>query len=210
MPSSFPVSPNKPVPPLSLCTTQMPPPFPFNHPLTFSQWHSPCSSPLCTLLQPTISHSPHTPSNHPVTFSQQHSPYSSALCTPLQPTGSQSPTYPIQSPSNIQSEALTMQLPTMHSPAANCFPIPPHIPFNHPVTLSQQHSQCSSPICTLLQPTVSQSPQIPSNLPVTFSQQHSPCSSPLCTPLQPTVSQSLSPTNISLSTIFEDVLESFK
>jgi len=32
--------------------------------------------------------------------------------------------HPIQSPSKIQSAALTMQLPTMHSPAVNCFPIP--------------------------------------------------------------------------------------
>jgi hypothetical protein len=30
----------------------------------------------------------------------------------------------IQSPSNIQSAVLTMQLLTVHSPAVNCFPVP--------------------------------------------------------------------------------------
>ena len=71
-------------------------PFPFNPPVTSSQHHSPCSSTLCTLLQSTVS--------------QFLSPTNISL--------------PIQSPSNIQSAPLTMQLPTMHSPTVNCFQIP--------------------------------------------------------------------------------------
>ena len=107
---------------------------PINPPVTSSQHHSPCSSPLCTLLQPTVSQflSPTNislPINPPVTSSQHHSTCSSSLCTLLQPTVSHflSPTnisLPIQSPSNIQSAPLTMQLHTMHSPTFNCFPIP--------------------------------------------------------------------------------------
>jgi len=101
-----------------------------------------------------------------------------------------------------------MQLPTMHSPAVNCFPIPltqQYLPSHSipPVTSSQHHSPCSSPLCTLLHSTVSQflsptSISLPIQSPVTSSQHHSPCSSPLCTLIQSTVSQFLSLTNISL------------
>ena len=70
-------------------------PFPFNPPVTSNQHHSPYSSPLCTLIQSTVS--------------QFLSPTNKSL--------------PIQSPSNIQSAPLTIQLPTMHSPTVNCFPI---------------------------------------------------------------------------------------
>ena len=94
--ASSPVHPS----PLPLCTPQMHPPtyltIPFNPPVTSSQHHSPCSSPLCTLLQSIVS--------------QFLSPTNISL--------------PIQSPSNIQSAPLTMQLPTMHSHTVNCFPIP--------------------------------------------------------------------------------------
>jgi len=55
MPSSTPVSPNNPLPPLFSCTFQMPPHISFNHPVTFSQQHWPWSSPLCTLLHSTFS-----------------------------------------------------------------------------------------------------------------------------------------------------------
>jgi hypothetical protein len=114
----------------------IPPHIPSKHPVTFSHKHSPCSPPLCNLLQPTVSQShTHDPTNHPVTFSQQHSPCSSSLCTLLQPIVSQSRTHPIQSPSNIQSAAINMQLPTMHSPAANCFPIPPTQPNQSPTNI---------------------------------------------------------------------------
>ena len=71
-------------------------PFTFNPPVTFRQHHTPCSYAICTLLQSTVS--------------QFFSPTNISL--------------PIQSPSNIQSAPLTIQLPTMHSPAVNCFPIP--------------------------------------------------------------------------------------
>jgi len=72
----------------------------------------------------------------PVTSSQHHSSCSSPQYILLQSTVSQflSPTnisLPIQSPSNIQSAPLTMQLPTMHSPTVNSFPIPlthPYLP----------------------------------------------------------------------------------
>ena len=121
---------------------------------------------------------PHIPSYLPVTFSQQHSPCSSPLYTLLKPTDSQSPHTSIQSPSNIQSAAITIQLPKMHTPAANYFPIPPHIPFNHPVTFSQQHSPCSSTLCTLLQPTVPQTLSPTNNsLRTLFSDTLSLCSS---------------------------------
>jgi hypothetical protein len=143
---------------------------PFPNPPTHSI-QSPCNIQSAALtMQLTTMHSPaancfpippHIPSNHPVTFSQQHSQCSSPLCTLLQPNASQFPTHPTQTPNNIQSAALTMQLPTVHSPTANSFPNRTHISFNHPVAFSQKHSPCSSPLCTLMQPTVSQSPTHP-------------------------------------------------
>ena len=60
------------------------------------------------------------PSSTPVTPIPLYAPL--PLCTPQMPTTHL--THPIQSPSNIQSAPLTMQLTTMHSPALNCFPIP--------------------------------------------------------------------------------------
>jgi len=53
------VSPNNSARPSLPYTPQMPPhvaPFSFNHPITFSQQHCSWSSPLCSLLQSTVSH----------------------------------------------------------------------------------------------------------------------------------------------------------
>ena len=68
---------------------------PFNSLVTSNQHFSPCNSPLWTLLHSTVS--------------QILSPTNISL--------------PIQSSSNIQSAPLTIQLPNMHSPTVNCFPI---------------------------------------------------------------------------------------
>jgi len=79
--------PNTSHPPIS--------PFPFNHLVTSSQHFSPCSSPLCTLLQSTVS--------------QFLSDTNISL--------------PNQSPSNIQSEQVTIQITNMHSPTVICLQI---------------------------------------------------------------------------------------
>ena len=120
--------------PLPLCTFQMPHTsnlIPQYHPVSSTHHAAPHYALSSNQLFPNSSHPPISPFpfNPPVTSSQHHSPCSSPLCTLLQSTVSQflSPTnisLPIQSPSNIQSAPLTIQLPTMHSPAVNCFPIP--------------------------------------------------------------------------------------
>ena len=114
----------------------------------------------------------------------------------------------IQTSSNIQSAPLTMQLPTLHSPTVNCFPIPlthqylpsHSIPQSYPVSTTHHASPHYAPSCSQLFPNSPLPPisNFPFNPPVTSNQHHSTCSSPLCNLLQSTVSKFLSPNNISL------------
>jgi len=131
-------------------------PFPFKPPVTSSQHQSPCNTPLCTLQQST--------------FYQFLSPTNISLL--------------IQTPSNIQSAALTMQLPTMHCPAGNPFPIPlthqyrtsHSIPQYYPVSNIQHVVPYYELSCNQMFPNSSypQTSPFPFNPPVTSSQQHSP------------------------------------
>jgi len=107
-------------------------PFPFNPPVSSSQHHSPCMSPLCSLLHSIVS---------------QFLPRTNI-------------SLPIQSPSNIQSAPLAMQLPTMHSPAVNCFPIPltHHYLPSHSIPSNIQSAPLTMQLPTMHSPAVNRFP----------------------------------------------------